>query len=54
MLKSALVLLVNPLMFFQVCMLTVALNKARYIERNKDAIKRCPFTSLMYFYVIYW
>ena len=30
-------------------MFTVTLNIAKYIEINKDAIKRCPVTSLMYF-----
>ena len=34
-------------------MFTVTLNKAKYIESNKDAIKRCPATSLMYFHVMY-
>ena len=34
-------------------MFTVTLNKAKYIESNKDAIKRCPVTSLTYFNVIY-
>ena len=34
-------------------MFTVSLNKAKYIESNKDAIKRCPVTSLMSFYVSY-
>ena len=33
-------------------MLTATLNKATYIEGNKDAIKRCPGTSLMHFYVL--
>ena len=35
-------------------MFTVTLYKAKYIEGNKDAIKRFPVTSLMYFNVIYW
>ena len=35
-------------------MFTVILYKATYIEGNKDAIKTCPVTSLMYFNVIYW
>ena len=34
-------------------MLTVTLDKAKYIESNKDTIKRCPVTSLMQFYEIY-
>ena len=34
-------------------MFTVTLNKAKYIESNKDAINRCPVTSLTHFYVIY-
>ena len=34
-------------------MFTVTLNKAKYIESNKDAIKRCSVTPLMHFYVIY-
>ena len=34
-------------------MFTVTLNKAKYIEIKKDAIKRCHVTSLIYFYVIY-
>ena len=34
-------------------MFTVTLNKVKYIERNKGAIKRCPVTSLTHFYVIY-
>ena len=37
MLKSVLMLLVNPLIFEE-CMFTVTLNKAKYIEGNKDAI----------------
>ena len=41
MLKSALMLLVNPLMVFS--------DKAKYIESNKDAIKRCLVTSLTHF-----
>ena len=34
-------------------MFTVTLNKAKYIESNKEAIKRCSVTSLTHFYVIY-
>ena len=30
-------------------MFTVTLNKAKYIESNKDAIKRCLVTSLTHF-----
>ena len=30
-------------------MFTVTLNKAKYIESNKDAIKRFPVTSLTHF-----
>ena len=30
-------------------MFTATLNKAKYIESNKDAIKRCPVTSLKRF-----
>ena len=33
-------------------MFTVTLNKAKYIEGNKNAIERYPVTSLMYLYVI--
>ena len=62
-LKSALMLLVNPLMVFsglyvysyfknKAKYITATLNKARDIERNKDAIKRCPVTFLTHFYVI--
>ena len=38
---------------FTVTLNTVTLNKAKYIESNKDAIKRCPVTSLTHSYVIY-
>ena len=34
-------------------MFTGTLSKAKYIESNKDAIKRCPVKSLKHFYVIY-
>ena len=34
-------------------MFTVTLNKAKYIESYKDAIKNCPVTSLTHVYVIY-
>ena len=30
-------------------MFTVTLNKAKNIERDEDAIKRCPVTSLTHF-----
>ena len=30
-------------------MFTGTLNKAKYNESNKDAIKRCPVTSLTHF-----
>ena len=40
-------------LFRSVCLqLHCTLNKAKFIENNKDTIKRCPVTSLMYFYVI--
>ena len=53
MLNSVLMLLVNPLMVFSGLYVYSYFKQAKYIESNKDAIKKCPVTSLTHFYVIY-